>query len=149
MKSKEEHILNGTYRNDRHAGKVDVKAIDDIPEAPKHLNSEEAEIFTEIAVKMIGNESLSTLDVYALESFAVQLTLSRKAKKELEKTGEYITPHTNKNGSTNLVPSPWLIVLKNSSDILLKLSAKLGLTPVDRAKASKVERAVKTESLLR
>ena len=99
--------------------------------------------------KMFENDSLSSLDVYALESFAVRLSLSRMAKAELEKSGQYIASHTNKGGSTNLVPSPWLTVLKNTSDHLLKLSAKLGLNPVDRNKANKIEKINNDMSLMR
>jgi len=140
MKSKQEHFRNGTFRADRHEGKIDPTPADSIPEPPPHLTKSEAKIFSEIAALMFENDSLSSLDVYALENYSVQLNLFRKAKSELEKSGQYITSHVNKNGSANLVPSPWLVVLKNTSDILLKLSAKLAMTPVDRNKAGKIEK---------
>jgi P27 family predicted phage terminase small subunit len=95
---------------------------------------------------MQKEESLSDLDIYALEVYAVQMALFRRAKKALEKSGEYITTHTNKSGSTNLVPSPWLTVLKNTTDALQKASAKLGLTPIDRSRVSKVIDNNKDES---
>lgn len=148
MKTVEEHILNGTFRNGRHGNKAEVVAISSIPEPPDHLSKEEARIFGEIAEKMFHNELISSLDVYALENYAIHLALLRKAKKELEKSGEYIVAHTNKNGSTNLVPSPWLMVVKNSSDHLLKLGAKLALNPVDRGRATKTARENKEKSSL-
>jgi P27 family predicted phage terminase small subunit len=149
MKSKEEHKNNGTFRADRHEGKVDIDGIDRIPKAPEQLNADEAAIFDDIASKMFKQDSLSDLDLNALEVYCVQLNLFRKAKSELDRTGEYVTEHTNKAGKTNLVPSPWLMVLKTAGDQLLKQSTKLGLTPVDRSKANKVGRRKKEESLLR
>lgn len=139
MKSVETHIIQGTYRRDRHEKKVQMRRLKKVPEPPQHLSKVEAKIFLEIARKLHGNDLLSGLDVYALESYAVQLALSRKAKAELEQSGEYVVEYINKNGSKNMVPSPWLIVLKNSADILLKLGAKLGLSPADRAKASRLD----------
>jgi P27 family predicted phage terminase small subunit len=150
MKSVSEHQLNGTFRKDRHGNKPTMKKPKDIPPAPEHLTKAEAKIFNEIAKKLFENEVLSTLDVYTIETYAVQLNLFRKAKHELEKTGEYVSEYTNKAGASNLVPSPWLQVLKNSGDALLKLSGKLGLNPTDRHKASKTQNTnSETNTLLR
>lgn len=150
MKTVEMHQFEGTYREDRHGKKAEVKPISQIPEPPSHLTKEEAKIFREIAAKMFENELISTLDTYTLENYCIQLALCRKAKKELEETGEYVTVHINKNGSANSVPSPWLMILKSSSDIMLKLGGKLGLNPVDRGRATKTARQnEQVKSLLR
>src|SRR5690606_20973252 len=149
MKTVQEHILNGTFRTDRHGNKGEVKAGFTVPEPPDNLSKEEKKIFTEIAKKMFENELISVLDTYTLENYCIQLALCRRAKRELEKSGDYIVEHTNKNGSRNLVPSPWLIVLKNSSDILLKLGAKLALNPVDRGRATKTARENEQNGLLK
>lgn len=141
MKDISDHILNGTYREHRHGNRPTMKQPKNIPPAPEHLTKSEAKIFTEIARKLFENDLLSTLDIYSLETYAVQLNLFRKAKAELEKSGEYVSQYTNKGGATNLIPSPWLQVLKNSGDALIKLSAKLALSPADRNKATRTEKA--------
>jgi P27 family predicted phage terminase small subunit len=146
MKSFEELKRSGTFSDSRHGDKVQAGKPKEVPSAPKHLTLVEKKIFSEIASLMQKEESLSYLDVYALEIYSVQMALFRRAKKALEKSGEYITTHTNKSGSTNLVPSPWLTVLKNTTDALQKLSAKLGLTPQDRSRVSKVIDNNKDES---
>jgi P27 family predicted phage terminase small subunit len=140
MKDITDHILSGTFRPDRHSNRAIMKQPKDIPAPPEHLTKEEGKIFSEIAKKLFENDLLSSLDIYSLECYSVQLALFRKAKRELDKSGQYITGYTNKSGHENLIPSPWLQVLKNSGDLLLKLSAKLALNPVDRRKASKVEK---------
>lgn len=151
MKEIADHILNGTYRQDRHGNRPTMKQPNSTPKAPNHLTREEAEIFTEIAKKLFENELLSNLDIYTLETYAVQLALYRRARRELEKSGEYVSTFTNKSGHKNLIPSPWLQVLKSSGDLLLKLSAKLALNPTDRHKATKTEKAEnqKEKSLLK
>jgi len=88
---------------------------------------------------MLKNHSVSALDVYSLEIYSVQLALFRRAKKTLEKTGEYVVLHVNKSGAQNTIPSPWMTILQKSNDALLKFGAKLGLSPQDRNKVSKVE----------
>lgn len=132
----------GTYKEGRHGNRATAEAPAGIPEPPKHLTRIEAKIFREIAKKMTDNSSISTLDVYTLEQYSVQLALFRKAKKELEVSDEYVITHINKAGAENQIPSPWLTVLKNTSDALLKLTAKLGLSPMDRNKVSKTETPV-------
>jgi P27 family predicted phage terminase small subunit len=137
-KSIAELKISGTYRDDRHGDRVEAQKIAAIPLPPKHLTPTEKKVFTEVATLMFDNNSLASLDVYALEAYSVQLALFRLAKKSLQAEGQYIIEHTNKAGAKNLVPSPWLIVLKNSTDALLKFGAKLGMTPADRNKISKV-----------
>lgn len=139
MKTTQELKNQGTYKPYRHDQRVAAEPPDGVPQPPRHLTRTEKKIFSEIAGKMVETDSISSLDVYALECYSVQLALFRKAKKELEKKDEYITVHTNKGGGSNLVPSPWLTVLKQTTDALLKLTAKLGLSPVDRNKVSKTE----------
>jgi P27 family predicted phage terminase small subunit len=137
-KTTRELQISGTYRSDRHGERVEAEKPSGVPIAPGHLTTAEKKIFNEVAALMYKNDSIASLDSYALETFSVQLCLFRKAKKELQKSGEYLVSQTNKNGSTNQVASPWLKVLKDSNDVVLKLSAKLGLTPMDRNKVSKV-----------
>lgn len=151
MKSILEHQLNGTYKEHRHGNRPTMKQPKQIPTAPEHLTKEESKIFSEIAKKLYENELLSSLDIYSLECYSVQLALFRKAKQELQKSGEYVSTFTNKAGAVNLVPSAWLQVLKNSGDLLLKLSTKLALNPTDRHKATKTEKAEnqKEKSLLK
>jgi P27 family predicted phage terminase small subunit len=141
MKSIFEHQIDGTYKESRHGNRAIMKQPKQIPPAPEHLTKEEGKIFSEIAKKLFENELLSSLDIYSLECYSVQLALYRRAKRELEKSGQYISSFTNKSGAVNLVPSPWLQVLKNSGDLLLKLSTKLALNPTDRHKATKTEKA--------
>ena len=110
---------------------------DKAPIAPDHLSESEAQIFNEIAEKMHESGSLSTLDVYALENYSVQLCLFRRANSELQKTGEYIVNQTVKNNVQAPAPSPWIRILRDTSSALTVLSAKLGLTPTDRKRVSK------------
>jgi P27 family predicted phage terminase small subunit len=138
LKTIQEHKISGTFSNSRHGDKVEATKPEKLPEAPKHLTLTERKIFNHVAELMQKQDSLASLDAYALEVFSVQMALFRKAKKELDKTGQYITSHTNKSGSTNQVPSPWLTILKNTTDAIQKQSAKLGLTPIDRGRVSKV-----------
>jgi P27 family predicted phage terminase small subunit len=109
-----------------------------LPPAPDHLSDGEKAIFKEIAGKMLANGSLSELDLYSLETYSVQLNLFRIATKELQKPDAYIQQQTIKNGIIAPAPSPWIRILRDSNSILLSLSAKLGLNPTDRNKASKV-----------
>lgn len=109
----------------------------EIPTAPEHLNDSEQQIFNEIAQKMHDTGSLSTLDVYTLENYAVQLNLFRMANKALKEKGEYVTMGAVKNGVMAPIPSPWIRILRDSSAALNVLSAKLGLTPTDRKRVSK------------
>jgi P27 family predicted phage terminase small subunit len=137
VKSIQDHQRDGTYNSTRHSDRFETSKPSTPPNPPRHLSHVEKKAFREIAKLMHENESLSNLDVYALENFSVQLCLFRRAKRELEKSGEFVTTHTNKAGASNQVPSPWLTILKNSTDAMLKFGAKLGLSPTDRNKISK------------
>lgn len=43
--------------------------------------------------------------------------------------GEFITAHTNKNGSTNKVKNPYYLVIEGLRQDILQYSRELGLTP--------------------
>jgi P27 family predicted phage terminase small subunit len=145
-KNIQEHLISGTFRADRHH-RVNGEAIG-LPEPPEHLSEDERVIFVEVCGMLQADDCLTNSDLFIIELFAVQLSLHRQAKKELQ-DGKLVSMHTNKNGSTNPVASPWVAIIQKSSDQLLKLSAKLGLNVVDRSKQTKTEVKQKTDSLLK
>ncbi len=147
MKSIEKHHRDGTFEKSRHSDRVTTETPGSL-KAPANLNKEQAKIFRDVAAKMLENKSLADLDRNALELYSIQFALMRKATAELESEGEVITVET-KSG-TMVIESPWVKILQKSSDLVMKLSAKLGLTPVDRNKATKVqEKEQKERSLLK
>lgn len=148
MKTAIDHIASGTYRKDRHH-RVNGEALEGIPDPPDHLSEDEQQIYLEVCQRLHETNALTAGDLFIVEMFAVQLCLHRKAKRELETAGVLISMHTNKNGSTNPVQSPWVNLILKSSDQLLKLSAKLGLNVVDRSKQTRSEPKQNGNSLIK
>lgn len=136
MKNVHELKISGTYREDRHGDRAEGMKPSCAPQPPAHLTAAEKKIFREVAETMFESSFITDLDVNVLELYAVQMALFRKAKKQLQKGKEYTTEYINKSGAKNEVPSAWLKIMNDSTDQLLKLQAKLGLTPTDRKKVS-------------
>lgn len=149
MKSKEEHLISGTYRPDRH-DKTAGTRMDELPEAPAHLSEAEQQTFTEVCQRLYDNDCLSESDLYVIEAFAIQMNILRQAKAQLETAGKLVEVYVNKGGNANNSPSAWVNIIQKSSDQLLKLSAKLGLNPIDRAKQTRTQKKeTDHESLLK
>jgi P27 family predicted phage terminase small subunit len=125
-KPTELHVLNGTFRDDRHGGTV--QAPPGIPEPPGGL-SEGALAEWERIVPVLTALGLITLaDRSTLAAYCCVYARWHQAEQELAKNGPVY-----KTSEGNMAQSPWLWVANKALDQLRTYAGLFGLSPSSRA----------------
>lgn len=132
-KTQEQKKLQGTYRKDRNGGLVIPEKIDGIPAAPQRLDETGAKIWGLVCGELYTKNIMYTMDLPQLEIYCKAMQDYWKADDMIEEEGA-VYYHTNKAGETNPTQSPWINVKMKSWEIINRLSAKFGMTPIDRNK---------------
>lgn len=135
----EQHLQEGTYRKDRHEGALVVTQSTGIAHlgAPVHLTEFQREVWTELArlLENIVRES----DMPMVEGAAVVYGSYRDAQKILNEEGLTVTDDRG-----NLRSHPMIQVRDRSLKMFMDFSARLGLSPADRARLGLNLAAVKS-----
>jgi len=98
------------------------------PFVPEHL-ADDAKACAEHIIQCFTTKHLTAADSYALSAFSTAWAWHKAAVEEMAKPGfEPIVV-----GDSGMKPSPWFQIMNKASEQMLRWSAKLYLTPVDRA----------------
>jgi hypothetical protein len=120
MKTRDQHIADGTYREDRHAG-PEVEVI--LPHIPEWLAAipRAAVLYDEIGTQLVANKCISEADrhiyaqlifhIYNAERLAIKSTEGDLSRQEVT-------------------------LLKESNSNMLKLLVQFGLSPKSRKSSS-------------
>lgn len=135
-KTKETKILNGTYRKDRNGGIFAPDKFDNgssFPMAPPRLNELGAKVWALACEELWRKGILYTMDLPQLEIYCFAMQSFWQAQDHIDKYGA-VYEHTNRVGETALMQNPWVNVKMKDWEIINRLSAKFGMTPIDRNK---------------
>lgn len=133
-KSDEQKKLEGTDRNDRtrNAGRIEHLKLERIPILVSYykeaLSERQIKIFKETCKLLIETGIVTKLDIAIIVQYAVALDLNLEASKKL--TPKNMVQVFKKTGATNV--SGYFTVWKQTTEVLAKVEAKLGLTPYIR-----------------
>jgi phage terminase small subunit len=124
MKSREQHLRDGTYRADRHGNEPEFPVLDNIPDPPDKLSKEEAVYWYRYCTILDEMGLLSDVFLITLVDLCRVEVLKNDllSKADAEDSGEQI----------NRILGDAV----KAQDLALRLRAKLGLTPVDARKVS-------------
>jgi P27 family predicted phage terminase small subunit len=126
----EQHLKEGTYRKDRHSGALVVTTpgtgIAHLG-APAHLTQLQREVWGELArfLDTIVRES----DAPMVELAAVAYASYRDAEEAVQREGMTFT-----DDKGNVKANPMVQIRDRSMKMFMDLSARLGLSPADRAR---------------
>lgn len=134
-KTRELKILQGTDRLPKGEKPMLPEKIDGIPAAPARLNETGSKIWALVCGELYTKNIMYTMDLPQLELYCKAMQDYWKADEMIEKEGA-VYYHTNKAGESNPTQNPWVNVKMKSWEIINRLSAKFGMTPVDRNKLS-------------
>lgn len=134
----EQHLKEGTYRKDRHAGALVLTGSRGIQQlgAPAHLTRLQRAVWDELAgmLDSIVRES----DAAMVETCAVAFATYREAQGIIDEEGLIVTEVTyGKDGevlSEKRKAHPAEQVRNRAMKIFMDTSARLGLSPSDRAR---------------
>lgn len=137
----EQHLQEGTYRHDRHAGALVVTTpgtgIAHLG-APPHLTPFQKDVWLELA-KLLEN-IVRESDAPMVELAAVAYASYRDAQDVLNKEGLTVLDYRD-----NPRAHPMIQVRDRSMKMYMDLSARLGLSPADRARLGlNIQALVKT-----
>ncbi len=125
-KSIEEHKAHGTYRKDRHANRLTVAPLTEIPEPPQDFAPVLREHWRETCEKLIGMGILTAMDLDAVKAYCQWWEIARQAHKEM--TGQMVVQA--QSGASK--PSPALAVYCTAAKNLQWYWEQFGFTPRSR-----------------
>jgi len=127
-KSVEQHLLEGTFRKDRHGQKPQSQT--EAPTCPGWLSLAAKAEWRRVTPELKHRGMLTKLDRVALAMYCQTYAHLRKAEEELEDGLTY--EYTNKNGSTNRVQKPEVRMVQQFMKTINTLCADFGFTPSSR-----------------
>ncbi len=123
------HILDGTFRDDRHDGAEPKPAVG-LPVRPKHLTKHAKEMWTEL-VKVLGESGVLTkADRNTMALYCEAYSQWRNAKEEIEKKGAVLD---DPDGG-RMYRNPYVAIQHEAATRMMSIGGTLGLDPSSRAK---------------
>lgn len=131
--------IDGTFREDRDGGTVEIEHVtEDIP-APKTIKDKEAKkLWNDLSSKFTESRMLTDLDLPLLELMCVEYQRYLMYEKEIEKSG-HVLEFTNKADHNYLKENPYLKLREKALKRFTEIASKFGMTPSDRAKVVQVK----------
>ena len=125
-KSVTELRQSGTYRKDRHEGRLEeaVLLLDEVPPPPKHFDKKHREKWSELCVKVYELGVLSESDLDSIEAYVQWWFIGRDAWEDIQKNGYTIT---NDKGSIQRNPS--IITMNEATKICQNIADKFAGSP--------------------
>jgi P27 family predicted phage terminase small subunit len=117
----------GTYRDDRHAKRLEVKPVDAMPPAPDDFNEEHSAKWAEVCGLLFRAGILSEQDGHAIRTYVENTILARRAWEALSRDGMVIMVETKQGEKA--VTNPWFRVYQDCQKILKPLMEQFGFTP--------------------
>lgn len=133
MKSRQEHLQDGTYRKDRHGDPDAIPDGDDlcsVPKPPTHLNKHGKTEWNRLLSGMIAMDFLKNVDLGLVEQACVFYGTFKSLSVELSKKKDLFTFFNGKTAQNNIVMSTLNTCYKNYAEIVYKM----GVSPIERSK---------------
>ena len=129
--------LEGTVRPDRQAkNALEFDPLRDLLKAPADLKAKAArQCWQVVAGELQQKGLLASVDLALLRAYCYQVALMVEAEKELETNGKTITMR-NKGGGEYAVKSPWVAILSDATEKVLKIGQQFGFSPASRTRIS-------------
>jgi P27 family predicted phage terminase small subunit len=127
-KPKQAHILNGTFRADRHGDTPDFPRR--APSPPDHLDASAKKEWKRVVKVLLGAGLLTTADRAALAAYCQCYARWADAEKKVQEYGAVLISKDNKTP----YQSPYLSVASRAMEQMLKFLIEFGLTPSSRAR---------------
>lgn len=137
-KSTEELRNQGTYRPDRHAGRLEeaVKILETIPDAPKGFDKKHRDKWAEVCQKVYDLGVLTENDLDSLETYVKYWFISKEAYAEIKKNG--LTIEVSKEGKDgkkivlSIIRNPAILTMNEATKICQQISDKFAGNPRSR-----------------
>lgn len=124
---------DGTFRKDRHADRVAVKILAEVPPAPKHFDAAHKEQWKVTCTRLLSDSLITAQDLGAVE-IVVKLEVATAKIHTKLMAEEYVI-----NTTTTTKPNPLALLYLQYNAQLMAVYAQFGQTP--RARMSlKVEK---------
>lgn len=136
---------SGTYREDRHGGKMNTNVS--IPHPPTQIEGISKETYDFIASRLNDLGVISELDGFALQMISDAWEDYISARSVIRQNGPTYSTETS-NGDIMFRPRPELAMMTNAWDRLKKMLSEFGLTAASRAKINVEEKMEDIEDLL-
>jgi len=117
--------------------KVTSELCDRIPPASKRLHYHGKKQWAIVTKQLFNNGQLRVVDLQQLEVMCRQLDLYWQADEMINKHGVFSERTNQKTGSTSIVKSPALAVMKESALVFNQIADRYGISPVGRIKMPK------------
>ncbi len=121
------HILQGTFRRDRHGGTAQVEVK--IPKPPRDLDKRGRAQWRYFAPLLADMRTLGLADRQALACYCAAAGRREQAEEELGRLGPVV-----KSPSGYPIQNPWLAIANKSMEQMLKWGQELGLSPAARSR---------------
>lgn len=128
--------LEGTFRRDRDANKdlIDFGHVINAGEPPAYFNEFQKKEFEYITSVLIRNNILQTTDINLVISYCIEANNYFKMEKKLRDNG--ITALSK----GKIILRPEAKFMNDSFNRMIKITEKLGLSPVDRMKLTNINK---------
>jgi P27 family predicted phage terminase small subunit len=134
-KSDTQKEREGTLRGDRKKESIQVNLLTKKPQVPTYFSEEAKSIFRRVLNYIYPLNYLAPQDLPILESYCLVLEAKKQAVEDLNERG-YVIQFVTAKGEESERTNSYVKVLKDSIEQEIKLSARLGLSPSDRANVS-------------
>lgn len=128
-------ILHGDRKDRVNTQEPKPSAIEVVP--PSWLSRPARTVWNQYAPDLIRAGVLTAWDVEEFGGWCDAAARRRRAVRRLEREGEVIKlPVFNKNGELTghrVAKNPWMLVLVDADNQLVRFGARFGMTPSDRA----------------
>jgi len=135
----------GTFRDDRHANKMEAKLS--IPQPPTLLSEVSQEAYDFIATRLYNMGVASELDGFALQMLADAWEDYITARNVIREKGPTYSTETTQ-GDLMFRPRPEMAMMTNAWDRVKKMLSEYGMTAASRAKINVEEQVEDIEDML-
>jgi P27 family predicted phage terminase small subunit len=134
-KSAQQHKIDGTFRADRHSEVITHKYLSVVPDPPPVFkeNMELINLYNHYAGILLEKNMLFEEDLPILQSFCSAVYVRDQSLKELLTNG-VIYNHNLDRGNSNPSEHPAWKIHKSASELIMRLSQKLGFNLYDKPK---------------
>ena len=123
------HILEGTFRSDRHGDGVEPEPLPGPAKCPKHLSKDAKRVWKELVRVMDGAGVLTQADQWIMARFCSSAVRLWKYEAQLDQ----FSPASTTDAEASLVTKRLYVIIHGETDTLKALAAQLGLSPVARS----------------
>ncbi len=131
-KPQELKLIAGTDRPDRRADTpVKAELIEAIPDVPIHFTDYQTKVYYVICGQLMKQKMLYVVDFEYVKLYCHWAGVAHEAQEQLNYEGLTID-----HPQRGMIKNPYVTILNEATDKLLKIGARFGFTPSERQKIS-------------